>query len=226
MWCLDLLMNDSFKITNVFRRPVSDEELVTDLANVHNKLGGNSVTFRQYNEHGLYSSQTITTRFGGWNEALSRAGITKKQIKNYDDKTLFENIAETWTELGRQPRIRDLSRAPSKISAGPYQRRFRSWIECLTAFEYWAMEMPTPAEPVRPDAKRTASTRTVSTRLRFQILKRDNFCCVACGRSPANQMGIILHVDHVVPWSRGGETIEPNLRTLCSVCNLGRSNQL
>jgi 5-methylcytosine-specific restriction endonuclease McrA len=33
-------------------------------------------------------------------------------------------------------------------------------------------------------------------------------------------------VDHIVPWSKGGETILENLRTLCSKCNLGKGNVL
>ncbi|MFZ6816453.1 HNH endonuclease [Undibacterium sp. Rencai35W] len=28
----------------------------------------------------------------------------------------------------------------------------------------------------------------------------------------------------MVPWSKGGETVLANLQTLCSVCNLGKSN--
>ncbi|MCL4507775.1 MAG: HNH endonuclease [Chloroflexi bacterium] len=33
-----------------------------------------------------------------------------------------------------------------------------------------------------------------------------------------------LHVDHILAWSKGGETVLENLQTLCSVCNLGKSN--
>jgi 5-methylcytosine-specific restriction endonuclease McrA len=36
----------------------------------------------------------------------------------------------------------------------------------------------------------------------------------------------LLHVDHIKPWSHGGETIEDNLQTLCATCNLGKSNVL
>ncbi|RKX24889.1 MAG: hypothetical protein DRP45_07160 [Candidatus Zixiibacteriota bacterium] len=33
-----------------------------------------------------------------------------------------------------------------------------------------------------------------------------------------------MEVDHKIPWSKGGETIEENLQTLCSECNQGKSN--
>jgi 5-methylcytosine-specific restriction endonuclease McrA len=35
---------------------------------------------------------------------------------------------------------------------------------------------------------------------------------------------ITLHVDHIKPWSKGGETVPDNLQTLCSVCNIGKNN--
>lgn len=66
--------------------------------------------------------------------------------------------------------------------------------------------------------------RTVSDKLRYQILKRDHFKCCACGASPAKDPSIELHIDHIVPWSKGGETTLENLQTLCSRCNLGKSN--
>ena len=66
--------------------------------------------------------------------------------------------------------------------------------------------------------------RGVPHRLRFKVMKRDNFKCKYCGRSPATDLKIILHVDHKEPWSKGGETTFENLQTLCSVCNIGKGN--
>ncbi|MBE7045064.1 MAG: HNH endonuclease [Ruminococcaceae bacterium] len=68
------------------------------------------------------------------------------------------------------------------------------------------------------------SSRKISDKLRYQVLKRDNFKCCACGASPAKDPSIELHIDHVIPYSKGGETIIDNLQTLCSKCNLGKSN--
>ncbi len=63
----------------------------------------------------------------------------------------------------------------------------------------------------------------LSSELRYDILKRDNFRCVICGRSQAD--GVKLHVDHIIPVSKGGKTEWNNLRTLCEDCNLGKSNK-
>ena len=70
------------------------------------------------------------------------------------------------------------------------------------------------------------TVRDPSLRLRWRVLQRDNFKCCACGSSPAITLGVELHVDHVHPWSMGGETVLENLQTLCSKCNLGKSNLL
>lgn len=37
--------------------------------------------------------------------------------------------------------------------------------------------------------------------------------------------GVKLHVDHVVPVSRGGKSTMDNLQTLCEDCNCGKGNK-
>ena len=60
----------------------------------------------------------------------------------------------------------------------------------------------------------------MSDSLRYDVMKRDGFRCVLCGASRDD--GITLHVDHIIPVSRGGKTEMSNLRTLCERCNLGK----
>ena len=62
----------------------------------------------------------------------------------------------------------------------------------------------------------------MTPKLRYKIMKRDNFKCTICGRSQND--GAKLHVDHIKPVSKGGKTEESNLRTLCDMCNLGKSD--
>ena len=68
------------------------------------------------------------------------------------------------------------------------------------------------------------NTRAISDKLRYQVLKRDNFKCCACGASPAKEPSVELHIDHIIPWSKGGESTLENLQTLCSKCNIGKSD--
>lgn len=60
----------------------------------------------------------------------------------------------------------------------------------------------------------------MNPKMRKMILDRDNHRCVICGRSAAD--GVKLHVDHIIPVSKGGKTVPSNLRTLCQDCNLGK----
>lgn len=70
----------------------------------------------------------------------------------------------------------------------------------------------------------TFTRRFGSWRMRFLVMRRDDFRCKKCGRSPATDKGIVLHVDHDKAWAKGGETVIENLQTLCSVCNIGKSD--
>ncbi len=59
--------------------------------------------------------------------------------------------------------------------------------------------------------------------LRYDILKRDGFKCQLCGMGQID--GVRLHVDHIIPVSKGGRTIPSNLRTLCEACNMGKRDK-
>jgi len=65
--------------------------------------------------------------------------------------------------------------------------------------------------------------KLLSPSLRYDILKRDGFRCVICGRTAEDD--VKLHVDHIIPVSKGGKTVPENLRTLCDSCNLGKSDK-
>jgi len=61
-------------------------------------------------------------------------------------------------------------------------------------------------------------------KLRFEILKRDNFTCQYCGRKAPN---VELQIDHIQPLSEDGERYKKeNLITACSDCNQGKGDVL
>lgn len=60
--------------------------------------------------------------------------------------------------------------------------------------------------------------------LRYDILKRDGFRCQICGATADD--GVKLHIDHILPVSKGGLTVTNNLRVLCDKCNLGKSDKI
>lgn len=59
--------------------------------------------------------------------------------------------------------------------------------------------------------------RLMTKELREQIMERDNYTCQICGKYMPDRVG--LHIDHIVPVSKGGKTVPSNLQVLCSVCN-------
>lgn len=61
----------------------------------------------------------------------------------------------------------------------------------------------------------------VSKRLRFEILRRDNYTCRYCG---AKAPDVPLRVDHVIPEALGGTDEPSNLVTACEPCNSGKSS--
>jgi hypothetical protein len=62
---------------------------------------------------------------------------------------------------------------------------------------------------------------SVSRRLRYEVLRRDNFACRYCGGSAPD---VKLTVDHVQPVSLGGSDDASNLVTACQECNAGKSS--
>lgn len=218
---------ERFEVSRAKGWPVQDADLLDDLRRVAQQIGSQTVTQAQYSVHGCFDKRTLERRFGSWNESLRAAGLDVSNEVNLSDEKLFENILVLWQYYGRQPRRAELSRPPSTISQGPYRRRFKSWVEALGTFVEYANSFEVPVElapstVVAGDGRRTG--RDPSLRLRFKVLQRDCFRCQACGASPATDPTVHLHVDHVVPWSGGGDTSAENLQTLCSSCNLGKSN--
>lgn len=220
------MMEKKFVLERVQGAHVSTEELLADLCRVGSLLEVGVVSQRIYAEHGKYHATTVARRFGSWNKAIAAAGLNAANIINYPDAVLFENMMRLWEHYGRQPRQSELALPPSEISGGPYKRRFRTWQAALESFVTYANaeDAQIVAGGVNEAVRR--GSRDPSLRLRFRVLKRDDFKCRACGGSPATKPGLNLHVDHIVPWSVGGETIEDNLQALCELCNLGKSNVL
>lgn len=69
-------------------------------------------------------------------------------------------------------------------------------------------------------------SRSIPLGVRWQVLERDHRKCRACGASPAMDVSVKLHVDHIIPVSKGGTSEPENLQVLCADCNIGKSNRM
>ena len=138
-------------------------------------------------------------------------------------------MQQVWVQLGRQPRYEDMQTPISQYCAGTYINKFGSWATALESFAEYAWKNSLENTISSKDLligteTRKKTPRNVNLRLRYFILQRDNYKCKRCGNSPAMDGTITLHIDHITPWSKGGETAAGNLQTLCSNCNFGKSN--
>lgn len=95
-----------------------------------------------------------------------------------------------------------------------------------TFFEEYTNIQPVISKPEKVVTDGHKTKREIGLQLRFKVFKRDNFKCCLCGASPAKDPTVELHVDHIIPWSKGGETTIDNLQTLCSKCNIGKSDSI
>ena len=72
------------------------------------------------------------------------------------------------------------------------------------------------------NTKKSTARRPISTPLRHEALKRDNYKCKECG---ATKEIAQLEVDHIIPVSQGGTDELQNLQTLCLICNRSKTNR-
>jgi hypothetical protein len=209
-----------------YHRNVPEADLIADLQRVARELDADSVTYHQYDAHGKYSTKTVEKRFGSWNKGLSAASLAIGKRHGIPREDLFENLERLWGKFGRQPRRDELSDESSTISSGTYENQFGSWRKALQAFVDYMNQEEVEAPEILSSKAQSKTPRQPNLRMRWRVMNRDRFRCCHCGRSPSTHPGLILHVDHIKPWSKGGPTVEGNLQTLYSDHNYGKSDEL
>jgi 5-methylcytosine-specific restriction endonuclease McrA len=98
----------------------------------------------------------------------------------------------------------------------------QSLTDCFYITFYFSL---TGGYRIVPDFSQPVSkerSRNIPLKVRLAVLKRDNYRCVLCGRSPATHRNISLHLDHKHAYANGGKTTQENLQTLCEDCNWGK----
>lgn len=70
-------------------------------------------------------------------------------------------------------------------------------------------------------AKQNRKRKPISNSLRIAVYKRSNFQCVKCGENDIEK----LTLDHINPFSKGGEDTLENLQALCKSCNSRKGNR-
>lgn len=224
--------------------------LLDELRSVKLKRPRAILTYELYKANGgTYSRGVFTARFGSWTNAVNIIGsMSGKQGRNSKDE-IFDEMQRLWEQFGRQPTQVEMWKQ-GEISPECYAKMFGGWKKAIYAFCKDRNDDPEPAaiseppscdreiiEPVTSEAPvdipsknitpcviEHMTGRTVSPKLRFRVFMRDGMKCKVCGRSRASYPDLEFEVDHVVAYSKGGETAFDNLQTLCKECNRGKSH--
>ncbi len=227
------------------------ELLVQELEQIKEKYKLEVLEQRDYKKYGgKYSVATFHNRFGSWKNALRLVGL-KAGRQAPTETELLDELQRLWEELGRQPSKDEITKR-SKYKYSTYRHVFGGWTKAIYAFVAdrekedlgdESIEAETrlinrfekkevPNEPRLIDTEsvfdgvniiKMKTSRKVGNRLRFRVLERDNFTCQYCGKSPKDE-GVRLEADHIIAYSKGGETTFENLTTACWGCNSGKSN--
>ena len=188
-----------FANLDLFREQnISEEALFINILNIWEKLGRQPSYKEMKKPLSKYSVKPYINRFGTWYSALEKFIEYINDSQNYDEKSSIETNE-----------LMDENNHINKES-----------VEINTEL----VEVGGTNEQNNEIAPKHKTKRDPNLRLRFLVMRKDGFKCVMCGKSPANYSGVELHIDHIMPWSKGGETVLENLQTLCSVCNIGKSN--
>lgn len=150
-------------------------------------------------------------------------GVPRTFIPNFIFKYIEDRIVEEViiTDIVLYPIIRLIKTYTSPAGRNHYEKYWNFYISEVEKEHKMMLIDDKNAKNYKETIEYQRSLMTPS--MRYDILKRDNFSCQICGHSQKD--GVKLHVDHIVPVSRGGKSSKRNLRTLCSDCNLGKSDK-
>ena len=83
----------------------------------------------------------------------------------------------------------------------------------------------TLAEKIKFKKSAAGQRALMTAKLRGWIKERDQFTCKICKISTSDEAHLLLEVDHIKPVSKGGQSIEENLQTLCWKCNRTKASK-
>ena len=203
--------------------------LIKDLRRVATKRGQDWLTYDQYkNDEPMVSLNTFKRKFGTWNKAVVAARLKPTQpggFPNYDNELLLKALVSLSDKLGIDHFTGDQYRR-NRASADPS-------LETITDSFHWGWSGALKAAskyregaPVKKEWFHT-TRRKASREQKVEVWQRDGSRCQGpgCTAEYPNIGMKCFQNDHVIPFTRGGETTVENLQLLCSSCNSRKSNE-
>jgi 5-methylcytosine-specific restriction enzyme A len=110
-----------------------------------------------------------------------------------------------------------------KDKPNPFQKLVRGWLrdrinEANPKPSKLLKATKIPESETRSTVEEKPS-RYIPLSVRVDVLSRDGYKCIFCGR---NSKKVTLEIDHIIPFSKGGSNEISNLQTLCFDCNRGK----
>jgi hypothetical protein len=144
-------------------------------------------------------------------------------------KIAFEAVKNRLDYITIDEMLREEFNAPNKS----WQLWYKTFERFASAFE---AEMRQALNQIKQQGKPTLIlpksntiklSRELTEKQKKQVLKRDNYTCLCCGKTKEKGKRIILEVDHINPFKFGGEATIENSQTLCKTCNnIKRINEI
>jgi hypothetical protein len=214
----------------------SDLEIEADLRRFAETTPANMRTLSRFkNWRGKkISEHAVARKYGNWFNAMVALKIEcpgRSKSKKFSDDDILTAVERIWrwtreTHEVSPPSVGHCQKYSldhsDGVSVGTIFNRFGSFEPFMLAFGRWKRGEIARSELLTRSLRKNPR-KNISKALRYQLLIESKFSCGACGAKPDNKRQ--LHIDHILPVSKGGTNTHANLRVLCDECNYGRGNR-
>ena len=133
----------------------------------------------------------------------------------------MNSIIQEFIEL-----VKRLTSTSSRIEKEKILREYKDDNETVIEFIENAILKSLPKEALtQEELKEINRRRNIKDTTRYSVLERAGFKCQCCGIKPLKNNDVILHIDHIIPYSLGGSDNIDNLQVLCDKCNISKRNK-
>lgn len=212
---------DYYKVNskNSLKTSNLDEYLMMTIQNKYEKLVDYKIRYDELKRRYEDYNQKYNSLYKLINEEeAKKLKVSKKNYLKYQPLIYKENRIDVEKEFNVVIYL-NYESAKGKVKDKVY-KKYDSHSFLKIYNEYKKIKEEREIYQVSSKVERSIMTES----MRYDVFKRDNYKCQICGATSKD--GALLHVDHIIPVSKGGKTEMSNLQTLCSRCNLGKSNKL
>ena len=201
---------DKTKKGVIYSNNISDNEMLENLRIVWEKLGRQPRCADFEKGISKFSYHQYCQHFDGLNGTLLRF----HEWLNAEDDDVSDIVSEQNVEVETTVENSQLS-----FDFIPIMQT----IETIKSTDIETLERDTEKKEVTSEKPIKTPRINIFAKVRFKVLQKDGFKCVACGRASKE---IQLHIDHIIPLAKEGQNVFENYQTLCRDCNLGKSDDI